>query len=88
MFEALVAAWLAGDVDKLGKMEKQYEAPVDDELYHRMFVERNKNWASKIQEMLKGSGTILIAGGAGHFAGPDSVLVQLQTLGIKAERVQ
>jgi len=38
--------------------------------------------------LLKESGTILIAGGAGHFAGPDSVLVQLQAAGIKAERIQ
>jgi uncharacterized protein YbaP (TraB family) len=74
--------------DKLGDMEKGHDGPVGDELYRRIFVERNKNWARKIQEILRGSGTIMIAGGAGHFAGPDSVLVQLQRLGIKAERLQ
>ncbi len=86
--DKLLAAWMAGDVETLGKLEKQHEGPVEDELYQRVFVRRNKNWATKIQELLKDSGTILIAGGAGHFAGPDSVLVQLEALGIKAERVQ
>jgi uncharacterized protein YbaP (TraB family) len=86
--DALVAAWLAGDVDKLAKLQKEHDGPVADELYRRLLVERNKNWAAKIKELLTGSGTIMIAGGAFHFAGPDSVLVQLQTLGIVPERVQ
>ena len=64
------------------------EGPASEVLYQRLLVERNKNWAAKIAELLKGSGTILICGGAAHFAGPDSVLVQLQGLGIKAERLQ
>jgi hypothetical protein len=87
-FDALVSAWLAGDVEALGKMEKKHSSPAEDELYRRLLVDRNKRWALKIQELLKGSGTILIAGGAAHFAGPDSVLVQLQSLGISAERIQ
>jgi uncharacterized protein YbaP (TraB family) len=41
-FETLVAAWLAGDVDKLGQLEKQHDGPVGDELYRRIFVERNR----------------------------------------------
>jgi uncharacterized protein YbaP (TraB family) len=86
--EKLLAAWMAGDVAALGALEKSHDGPVEEELYQRIFVQRNKNWARKIQELLTGSGTILIAGGAGHFAGPDSVQVQLEALGIKSERVQ
>ncbi len=86
--DALVAAWLAGDVDKLGRMQKKHDSAAAEELYRRLLVERNRHWAVKIQELLKGSGTIMIAGGAFHFAGPDSVLVQLRALGIEAERIQ
>ncbi len=87
-FDKLVDAWLGGQVDTLGVMERESDGPVANELYRRIFVERNKNWARKIRDMLAGSGTLMIAGGAGHFAGPDSVLVQLKALGIEAERIQ
>jgi len=86
--EGLLAAWMAGDVDKIGKFTAPEDGEASPEIYRRLLVNRNKTWAVKIAELLKESGTILIAGGAGHFAGPDSVLVQLQAAGIKAERIQ
>jgi uncharacterized protein YbaP (TraB family) len=79
---------MAGDVETLAKLAINRDGPQTELFYARILVERNKRWALKIQEMLKGTGTILIAAGAGHFAGPDSVQVQLQALGIKAERLQ
>ena len=87
-YRTLVAAWMAGDVETLAKLAINRDGPQTELFYARILVERNKRWALKIQEMLKGTGTILIAAGAGHFAGPDSVQVQLQALGIKAERLQ
>jgi uncharacterized protein YbaP (TraB family) len=86
--DALLAAWMAGDVETIGKLSFAHDSPSSEVLYQKLLVDRNKNWAKQIAELLKGNGTILICGGAGHFAGPDSVLAQLQALGIKAERVQ
>ena len=86
--DALLAAWMAGDVDKIAKLSFTRDSAASEVLYQKLLVERNKTWAKQIAGMLKGTGTVLICGGAGHFAGPDSVLVQLQALGIKAERVQ
>jgi hypothetical protein len=51
-----------------------------------LIVRRNISWTGKIQEMLKGSGVQIIAVGAGHLAGPDSVQTQLEKRGIKVER--
>jgi uncharacterized protein YbaP (TraB family) len=85
---ALLTAWMAGDVDTIAKFTITRDGPTEDEVYRRLLVNRNKTWATKIAELLKGSGTILIAAGAAHFAGPDSVQMQLEALGIKTERVQ
>lgn len=83
---AMVAAWLAGDVAALTKLaieEDQDQAP---ELYRTMFVNRNTAWAAKLAERLKGSGVSFVAVGAGHLAGPDSVQMQLQKLGVPVTR--
>ena len=45
---------------------------------------RNEDWASKIEVMLKGSGVSFIAVGAGHLVGPDSVQNRLALRGISA----
>ena len=87
-YKSLLAAWMAGDVETLSKLAINRDGPNSDVFYNRILVERNKHWAAKIQELLTGSGTILIAAGAGHFAGPDSVQAQLDALGIKTERLQ
>ena len=55
-------------------------------LYQHLLVQRNQAWAGKIVAMLQQPGTIFIAVGAGHLAGPDSVQAQLRKVGIEAVR--
>lgn len=57
-------------------------------LYQRLLVQRNASWAGKIKAMLDTPGTVFIAVGAAHLAGPDSVQAQLARLGVHAERVE
>jgi uncharacterized protein YbaP (TraB family) len=64
-------------------MEMKREAPT---VYDKVLVRRNKAWAEKIEQMLKGSGVQQIAVGAAHLAGPDSVQAQLAKRGIKVEK--
>ena len=45
-------------------------------------MERNETWAGKIKAMLAAPGTVFIAVGAAHLAGPDSVQAQLDKLGV------
>lgn len=85
--EALVHAWQAGDVDAIasnvnGSMREQYP-----DLYQVLLVDRNRDFATHVETLLKGAGTIFVAIGAGHLAGPDSVQAQLAKLGTKTERV-
>ncbi|MBN8736253.1 MAG: TraB/GumN family protein [Xanthomonadales bacterium] len=83
----LIGYWQSGNVAAIaenvnGGMREHYP-----DLYKVLLVERNQAWARQIGTLLEGRGTIFVAVGAGHLAGPDSVLVQLRKLGIATERV-
>ena len=83
---ALIDAWKTGDVDKIARIEDEDMRQQSPELYRRLLVERNETWATKIAVLLKSPGTIFIAVGAAHLAGPDSVQAQLHKVGIEAVR--
>lgn len=85
--QALVRDWQTGDVTAIaavvnGGMREHYP-----DLYNVLLVDRNRNWAEQIEALLKQRGTVFVAVGAGHLAGPDSVQKQLVKLGIETERV-
>jgi uncharacterized protein YbaP (TraB family) len=57
------------------------------ELYQALLVDRNKDWAGQIQTLLAGKGVTVIAVGAAHLVGDDSVQVQLLARDIAVERL-
>jgi len=86
LFDEMATAWINGDTKKLDDLiveEIKSKAPT---LYQKLIVERNERWSGKVAELLKTPGTKMIAVGAGHLTGPDSLQVQLTKRGIKAER--
>ncbi|MCB2065068.1 MAG: TraB/GumN family protein [Erythrobacter sp.] len=83
--DALKAEWLAGDADAIATLMNADMA--DGDLYERLLVNRNRNWAGWIADRLDRPGTVFIAVGAGHLAGADSVQQQLAARGIAVERV-
>ena len=62
--------------------------PGDREFYDALFLNRNTNWVPQIEAMLDEPGNVLIAVGAGHLAGPDSVITMLESKGHTLTRVQ
>jgi hypothetical protein len=80
------AAWVKGDTKTIDDVLVQEMKTKYPTLYEKLLVQRNIRWAGKIQEMLQRSGVQLIAVGAGHVVGPDSVQEQLAKRGIKAEK--
>ncbi len=83
----MVDAWLAGDIESFGRLFVDFSEPKYQALYKILIVKRNQAWAKQLADRLKtGSGTSFIAVGAGHLAGPDSLIVALQQRGITAER--
>jgi uncharacterized protein YbaP (TraB family) len=84
--EKLAKAWMDGDTQVISDLmvnDFKKEAP---QIYDKLLVQRNIAWSKQIAEILKRSGVQQIAVGAAHLAGPDSLQVQLNKLGIKAER--
>lgn len=87
MLDGLIAAWSAGDVEAIGSLLNDEMATRYPELYKALLVRRNQAWAGQIETLLQGKGVAVIAVGAAHLAGPDSVQVQLAKRGLKAERL-
>jgi uncharacterized protein YbaP (TraB family) len=84
----MVDDWAAGKPERLAKLLND-DLETSPEVKQVLLIDRNKNWANWITERLKKPGTVFIAVGAGHLAGDDSVMAQLDKLHhIKAERVK
>jgi uncharacterized protein len=83
---SLVDAWKQGDVAAIARLENDELKMQEPALYQQLIVQRNMAWAGKIRDLLKQPGTVFIAVGAAHLAGPDSVQVQLAKLGITVQQ--
>ena len=83
---SLVGLWTGGDTDGLA-------ASLNDDLKSSprlakvLLTDRNARWADWIANRMTTPGTVFIAVGAGHLAGPDSVQAMLARKGLKAVRV-
>ena len=86
-FVATMRAWEAGDVRALAaSLEPGVgEAP---KLHRTLVVERNVRWAGWIARRMRVPGRVLVAVGAGHLVGRDSVVAMLGARGVRVERVQ
>ena len=82
-----VAAWSQGDMEALAAIIARDAADAPS-THHLLLTERNRKWAAWIERRLKQPGTVLVAVGAGHLAGPNSLIALLAARGIRAERLQ
>ncbi|MDP1025711.1 TraB/GumN family protein [Sphingomonas sp. KR1UV-12] len=83
----MVDDWAHGRPDALAA-EMNDSLKDSPEVARVLLVDRNKRWAQWIGQRMQQPGTIFIAVGSGHLAGPDSVQAQLARQGIKAKRVK
>lgn len=86
-FGGMLEAWQRGDVKAIAtSFNKDLgEAP---ELKDALLTRRNSNWAKWVKGRLDQPGTVMLAVGAGHLAGDQSVLTELEQQGVKVTRVQ
>ncbi|WP_246848174.1 TraB/GumN family protein [Sphingomonas beigongshangi] len=82
----MVKEWADGDPDALAR-EMNDNLKDSPEVAKVLLTDRNARWAQWIKGRMAQPGTVFIAVGAGHLAGPDSVQAQLAKLGLKAERI-
>jgi uncharacterized protein YbaP (TraB family) len=75
--------WATGRIDRLGEeMREGLPAAV----YEALLTRRNAAWTAWLAERLEKPGTVLLAVGAGHLAGADSVQKMLEARGLAATR--
>lgn len=86
MLDGMVAEWIKGDPDALAALLN--EGLSDPALADAILYKRNANWAEWIDTRLDQPGTVFIAVGAGHLAGPKSVQDLLAQKGITTSRVK
>jgi len=86
--DTLVAEWADGDVKGIGTMMANPAMFGTQDAYDALLTTRNKNWIPGIKALLDEPGTKLVAVGAGHLAGPDSVVGMLKKEGIKVKAVK
>ena len=84
----MVADWTNGEVDKIAAMENDEMKTKYPALYDKLLLKRNEKFAEVLAGLLKdpATGTVFVAVGAAHLAGPDSVIKMLEKDGWKVER--
>jgi uncharacterized protein YbaP (TraB family) len=86
-FAGMLDAWTKGDVEGIAKTFDR-DLATSPALQQALLRQRNANWSKWIETRLAQPGAILIAVGAGHLAGRDSVLEMLKKDGYKVRRLQ
>jgi uncharacterized protein len=86
-FKRMLGAWGSGD-QKAIALSFDDELKLSPELMEVLLRKRNRNWTEWLSKRLDTPGTVFVAVGAGHLAGPDSVQGMLAKRGLKVSRVQ
>jgi uncharacterized protein len=86
-FDAMLSAWTKGD-DKAIATTFDDELRQSPELTDALLRNRNASWTAWLTKRLDTPGTVMVAVGAGHLAGVDSVQSMLAKQGVKVTRVQ
>jgi uncharacterized protein YbaP (TraB family) len=86
-YKGMLASWSRGDVKHIASTFNHDLADSPD-LRHSLLEQRNANWAKWIEQRMGQPGTIMIAVGAGHLAGNQSVIALLQKDGYRVRRLQ
>ncbi len=87
--EALFRAWKAGDVAALeavmlDTIKKEEYQP----LYDRVFLQRNREMARDIDELIREGAEPFVVVGAGHLVGPGSIVERLREEGYSVSQVK
>jgi len=86
-FSGMLRAWSSGDVKAIARTFDR-DLAGSPELAQALIHQRNANWSRWIEQRMAQPGALMIAVGAGHLAGKDSVIAMLQREGYRVRRVQ
>ena len=86
-FSGMLKAWTKGDVQGIARTFDR-DLAGSPELEQALIHQRNANWSRWIEQRMGQPGVVMIAVGAGHLAGKESVVAMLQKDGYRVKRVQ
>ena len=88
--DTIVADWSRGDVENIAALENDEMKTKYPRLYDRLLVKRNAGFTDGVVSLLQNpaTGTIFVAVGVAHLAGPDSVVKMLETQGYTVTRAE
>jgi hypothetical protein len=86
-FTKMVGSWSRGDVRAIA-VSFNRDLSASPELKEALLIQRNSNWSRWIENRLAKPGSVFVAVGAGHLAGPSSVISMLERDGYKVRRIQ
>ena len=82
----MISAWESGNPQIIAEAFDK-DMKKEPELQRILIHNRNANWAGWVVARLRGKGTTLVAVGAGHLAGSDSLIAMLRAKGLRVVRV-
>jgi len=86
-FQGMLRAWQRGDVNAIARTFN-HDLSATPALRDALLRKRNANWSHWIESRMQKPGSLMIAVGAGHLAGPGSVVDLLQKDGYTVRRIQ
>jgi hypothetical protein len=86
-FGGMLQAWSHGDVKGIARTFDQ-DLAASPAMQQALIRQRNANWSKWIEQRMAQPGAVMIAVGAGHLAGRDSVVEMLKKDGYKVQRLQ
>ncbi|MGZ2411536.1 uncharacterized protein ACUXST_000933 [Sphingomonas sp. F9_3S_D5_B_2] len=86
-FQGMLNAWQRGDVNAIARTFN-HDLAASPELRDALLKRRNANWSRWIEQRMQKPGSVMVAVGAGHLAGKDSVVDLLERDGLKVRRIQ
>jgi uncharacterized protein YbaP (TraB family) len=86
-FDQMLSAWARGDVKAVAKSFNR-DLGSSPELAEALITRRNANWSNWIKHRLTQPGAVMVAVGAGHLTGRDSVIELLRRDGYRVRRLQ
>jgi uncharacterized protein len=90
MVDAMVNAWRSGDAETLAKImrESSSKDPGSEKMMKALLDDRNLLMTEKIIQLLQSGKPAFIVVGAGHMAGPKSIVDLLQKKGITVTQIR
>ena len=86
-FDQMLASWAKGDVKGIAR-SFNHDLADSPALQQALLKTRNANWSRWIEQRMAQPGAIMVAVGAGHLAGKDSVIDLLKRDGYRVKRLQ